>query len=111
MFYLQDIWTRLFNGATKRDPGTLFWAKQYFSKKTVSGEIKACFNHATDLLKVVLLGYVLGIAMEKMGTRSIDQKPADLPDDDDRDALIQHKCLVDSVMELAWPGELMTVVG
>ena len=63
-------------------------------------------------MKVVLMGYILGIAMEKMGTRSVDEKPDDLPDEDDEEALRMYKKqLVDRVMELAWnPPDIRQVL-
>ena len=85
--------------------------RQIILLQNVSGEIKAFFNHATDLIKVVLMEYILDIVMEKMGTRSVDQKPADLPADDDKAGLKAYKdWLVDEVMELAWnPSSLRQV--
>ena len=63
-------------------------------------------------MKVVLTGYVLGIAMDKMGTKTLDEEPADLPASDDTVGQRAYKDnLIDAVMELAWhPPNLKQVL-
>ena len=98
---LQDIFGACFSPLTAREEGTLYHAKNRFSHRKVSGEVKKCMNNAVELVNMVTDGYVVGAAMQFMGTQTPQEQPDALPDDvHERQAY--REAVINSVLDLSF---------
>ena len=97
----QDIFKACFSASTSRSPGTLYHTKNLYQHRNVSGDVKACFNHAVELVGVQTDAYIIGAAMHHMSTSTCDKKPANLPE---AAAELAHyrSSVVDAVLDLAF---------
>ena len=71
----KDIFKECFSASTARSPGTLYFMKNMFQHRNVSSDLKACFNHATELMEALMDAYVVGTAMRDIHIATYDQRP------------------------------------
>ncbi|KAK3108774.1 hypothetical protein FSP39_015314 [Pinctada imbricata] len=75
---LKDAYDELYSGQSARDKGTLFHLKNFFNHRSVSSNVKNDF----DFLDFCAQGYILLAAVHIMNIRDLDEKPMDMPSDE-----------------------------
>ena len=99
--HMEDIWKACYSTDSARDDGTLYNLCNVLGLTNVEADVTNCMNEAQDFCNTVLDGYVIGSAMEFMGTNVMDQPPPNYPDEEEEQLLFKAN-ITDHIMDLAF---------
>ncbi|KAK3105421.1 hypothetical protein FSP39_024916 [Pinctada imbricata] len=90
MLLLQDVVDMFFCGSGLTDKGTLCHLKNLLGFRNVTKDVGTAFNHVSEFLYVVTVGYTVLLAMDLLNMKDLDEANVSLTLDDVTDTIV-HK--------------------